>query len=118
MCPGSLLFFAFSVLGALGSCVVCHWQVEGAALKLRCLEPLHVAVPIDADPTSVGAPTGAATDVPARFPADGGLSLEPRKVDGTQIRVTDEAFAIGAYLVSPTRGDHEVMNLLLGLVSL
>ena len=63
-------------------------------------------------------PTGTATDDMARFLAEPNWVLEPRKVDVIEIILTDEAFAIGACLVSPTRGDHEVMNLLLGLVSL
>ena len=69
------------------------------------LEMLHVLEPFFADITcaprswprlKVEAPTGAATDVIARFPADGGWFLELRKVDGRERLVTDEAVAIAA----------------------
>ena len=47
---------------------------------------------------SVLGPTGTATDDMARFLAEPDWVLEPRKVDGIEILLTDEAVAIEACL--------------------
>ena len=49
---------------------------------------------------SVLGPTGTATDDMAQFPADVDWVLEPRKVDGIEILLTDGAVAIEACLAS------------------
>ena len=61
-------------------------------------EAQQTMAPLRVPQQIVAAPTGAATDVVARFPADGGRFLELRKVDASEPVATEVAIANAVWM--------------------